>query len=110
MSADLTLRQTEKRETGNTPVENKVEVSYSRRTLVQAGWAVPAILAVGLLPSKSKATFYVDGEGPFSGTVTIFGNETTGFPSIDCRTPCDIETVFTGTDGGFRIETTVIDP
>jgi hypothetical protein len=49
-------------------VWDEPEVNLARRrALVQAGWAVPAILAVGLAPCKAKATYSGQPAGPVAG-------------------------------------------
>lgn len=67
---------------------NEPEVNLTRRrALIQAGWAVPTVLAVGLAPRKAKAPVYVDGVGPLNSFRVEPGDP---FPSIDCPDGCSV--------------------
>jgi hypothetical protein len=42
------------------PERSSREVDFARRALVQAGWAVPVVLAVDVVPREAKAQLYHD--------------------------------------------------
>jgi hypothetical protein len=87
----------------------------ARRALVQAGWAVPTIIAVGSLPRKAQAQYGGGGGGGRTKFPVVFRsdediddafNAANNFKNAECPDKCtisDLINVETGKTVGFVV-------
>jgi hypothetical protein len=100
---------------------DKRQGNFARRALVQAGWAVPTIIAVGsLLPRKAQAQYEGGGGGGggFPVAVGVFRsdediddafNAANNFKNAECPDKCTISDLI-NLESGKTVGFVVFDP